>query len=98
MEFTEKDLELLIEKLATKIITEKMTKTRVIRKNKRVIKWKTDKEGYKVDMSSGRPKEVRMKASEKVGRRKAAKKAARKSKPKSSRAATKRARSMKKVR
>ena len=96
MKITKKELQEMIDEIVNNIISEKLTKTRVIRNNKKAIKWKTDKEGYKVDMSSGRPKEVKMKASEKVTRKKASRKAAIKSKSKKSRANTKRARSMSK--
>ena len=78
-------------------LNERLTKHRVIRDRKIVKKWKTDKEGYKVDMSSGTPKEVKMSATEKRIRAKAAKKSAKKSKNKRGKTAMKRARSMKKT-
>lgn len=48
----------------------------VVRKNRRVKKWKTDKKGYRVEYDeNGKPREVRMKAAEKrkrkIGQRKA---------------------------
>ena len=42
----------------------------VVRKNKKVKKWKTDKKGYRVEYDeNGKPREVRMKAAEKRKRK-----------------------------
>ena len=76
-------------------INEKLTRTKVVRKGRRVIKWKIDKPGFKVVMVNGRPKEVRIKSKERITRKKAAKKAARKAKSKKGTAAQKRKRSIK---
>ena len=51
-------------------VSEKLTKKKVVRNGKKVIKWSTDKAGYKVDMVDGKPKEVKMSSDEKRKREK----------------------------
>ena len=52
------------------MIDEAIKRVRVIRQGKRMIKFKSAKPGYRVQMVNGRPKEVRMKTTEKRKRRK----------------------------
>ena len=77
-------------------ICERLVKKKVIRKGKKLIKWKTDKDGYRVQMIKGRPKEVRMDAKEKLTRKKSAKKTARKNKSKKAQMSRSRSKSLKK--
>ena len=79
-------------------IEERITKDKVIRQNKRVVKYSTDKENYKISNppDADRPKEIKMSPDEIRKRHKGAVKSARKAKSKSKRTAMKRARSMKK--
>jgi hypothetical protein len=79
-------------------LEEKVTKKWVVRNNKRIKKYVTDKKGYRITMVNGKPKEVRMKPKEMLKRKKAAKKAAKKRKPKAKQAARKRLKSLKKRR
>lgn len=62
----------------TDILNESIKKTYIIRNGKRVVKYRTDKKGYKIQMVDGRPREVKMTTSEirkrKVGRKKASRK------------------------
>jgi len=74
---------------------ERIIKKKVIRNGKRVIKRTSDKEGFKVVAQNGKFKEVRIKQSEKLKRKKSAKKGARKAKGKAKAAARKRLRSIK---
>lgn len=59
-------------------IDEVLTRNKVIRNGKRIIKVKTDKDGYKVSLIDGKPKEIKMSAVEKRNRKKAAIKNAKK--------------------
>ena len=78
-------------------LDERVKKKKVVRGGKRVKKYTTDKDGYKIELNdNGRPKEVKMSAKEKMTRKKAGLKAARKSKGKRARSVKKRAKSMKK--
>lgn len=77
-------------------IAERIVKKKVVRGGKRVIKRTSDKPGFKVISVDGKFKEVKIKASEKIKRKKGAKKGARKAKGKSKQAAKKRLRSIKK--
>lgn len=63
-------------------LTETIKRTWVIRNNKRVLKFKTNREGYRVQMIDGRPREVRMTAQEKIKRKRAQRIASRKRKAK----------------
>ena len=79
-------------------MNEKLVKKIVVRGGKRMKKWKSDKEGYRVvlDPDTGRPKEVRMKAAEKRKRKLAQKKASKKRKAGAAQAKVKRKISMRK--
>jgi len=79
-------------------IEERLVRTRVVRKGRRVIKWKTDRPGYKVAFVSGRPKEVRIKPAERIKRKKGQKAGKRKRVAKKSQAAIRRKRSLRLVR
>ena len=76
---------------------ERVTKKKVVRDGKKVIKFKSDKPGYKIvrDEESGKAKEVKMTPVELKTRQIAAKKGAKKSKSKRNLAAVKRAKSNK---
>lgn len=74
---------------------ETLKRVKVVRNKKPVIKFQSDKEGYKVQQVNGRPKEVKMKPQEIFKRKKSARIAARKSKSKKGAANRKRALSMK---
>lgn len=64
-------------------IVEQLTRNRVVRKGKSAIKWKTDKEGYKVKTDKyGAVHEIRMTPKEIRSRMIAGKRAARKRKGK----------------
>jgi hypothetical protein len=78
------------------VIDEKITKRKVIRKGKKVIKYKTNKEGYKVVIKDGKPKEVRLKPAEKRRRKIASRKSQRKMKGKRAAMARQRKRSLRK--
>ncbi len=73
---------------------EKITKKKVVRDGKRQIKYTTDKEGYKIVMQNGKPKEVKMDQGEIRKRSKSAKKGAKKAKTKSTQTSAKRKRSI----
>jgi len=77
-------------------LKERVTKAKVVRDGKKVIKFKSDKKGYKIvrDPESGKAKEVKMTPMELKTRQIAAKKGAKKSKTKKGASAVKRARSM----
>lgn len=77
-------------------VSESIRKVKVVRGGKRMKKFKTNKEGFRVKMVNGRPKEVKMSTKERMIRKKAAKKAALKGKSKRKLASKKRARSIKK--
>ncbi len=77
---------------------ETIKRTKVVRQGKRVIKFKTDKPGFRVAFVNGRPKEIKITPQELITRKKAAKKGARKSKGKKSRAAIQRKKSLRLVR
>lgn len=74
--------------------SESLKKTRVVRGGKKVWKWKTDREGYKVVWRNGRPKEIRIRSKERINRKKGLKKTLRKSKSKRSRANLRRKKSL----
>lgn len=78
-------------------LKERVTKTKVVRDGKKVIKFKSDKPGYKIvrDEESGKAKEIKMTPAEIKTRKIAAKKGAKKSKSKRNLAAVKRAKSNK---
>lgn len=76
-------------------LSERLTKTKVIRKGKKQIKWKTDRAGYKIVKDGLRAKEVKMSPTEIRMRKKAQKKGARSRKKTSKQAVRNRARSMK---
>ena len=78
------------------LLSEKITKKKVIRKGVRIIKYVTDKPGFRIEFKDGRPREDRMSAVEKRKRQIAQTKASRKRKGKSKTAQRKRALSMKK--
>ena len=77
------------------LISEKLIRKKVIRKGKKLVKWKTDKEGYRVAMVNGRPKEVKMSSQEKLKRKKASKKSVIKRKAKSAQSNKNRRKSLK---
>ena len=78
------------------IFKEKITRDRVVRKGKKILKFSTDKEGYKIHTDDGRsPKEVKMSPIELRKRSKGAKKGAKKARSKSKQAQIKRAKSIK---
>lgn len=77
-------------------IDESIQRTRVIRNGKRVIKFKSTKPGYRIQMVNGRPREVRMKPSETRKRKKGQKRAVRKKRSKSAAINRKRKKSMRK--
>jgi len=51
-------------------IDDALKRVKVVRQGKRIIKWKTDKPGFKVVMVNGRPKEVKITPKEKLARAK----------------------------
>ena len=77
-----------------KNIIEMVERKRVVRKNKWIIKFTTNRPGYKVKNVKGRRTEVRMKPEEVRKRERAAKKAARKRAGKMSSISAKRKRSL----
>ena len=78
------------------IISERIVRKKVIRKGKRLIKFVTDRKGYRIQMvGPNRAKEVRMDAKEKRTRKKSQRIGARKRKRTSKMAQRKRSRSMK---
>lgn len=77
-------------------VEESLKRTKVVRDGKKITKWTTDREGYKIDNSGSSPKEVKMSPEEMKKRKKGAKKGAKKAKAKSGVANAKRQRSMKK--
>jgi hypothetical protein len=76
-------------------LQEKLIKTWVVRNGKRVLKFKTDREGYKVVKDGSIFKEIRMTPQELMNRKKAQRKASLKRKSKSSVSQTKRLKSFK---
>jgi len=85
-----------LQEIIDDLVLERLIKKIVIRKNKKRIKWVTDKDGFKVQMDGSTPREVKMKPDEIRRRKKGAKKGAKKAKAKANVAAAKRARSLKK--
>ncbi len=79
-------------------VPESLKRVRVVRKGKRIIKFKSNKPGFKVVFVNGRAKEVKIKPAERIKRKRATKKAARKAKGKKSIALQRRKRSLKLVR
>ncbi len=79
-------------------LEERVVRKRVVRKGKRVLKYTTNREGYKVvrDTRTGNKKEVRITPQERMKRKRSAKIGARKAKGKSKTAARKRLRSISK--
>lgn len=77
-------------------VSEAIKKVRVVRGGKRMRKFKSTKDGFKIKMVDGKPKEIKMTPKEKMKRKKAAKKAVRKGKSKRKIASRKRKKSMKK--
>jgi hypothetical protein len=78
-------------------IDEALVKKKVVRNGKKIIKWISTKEGFRVQIVDGKPKEVKMTPEEKKKRAKGAKKAQKKKNPaKQAQAARKRAKSLKK--
>ena len=75
-------------------MSESIIKKRVVRNGKKVIRYTSDKPGYKIDMSSGNPKEVKMSPEEIRKHYKAGKKAAKKTKGKLNQIDIKRKRSL----
>jgi len=63
-------------------IPEALKRVRVVRKGRRVIKFKSDKPGFKVVFVNGRPKEVKIAPAELMKRKRSAKRGARKAKAK----------------
>jgi hypothetical protein len=103
--FSEEDEEIEIEDSASEDneddleennLTERVQRKKVIRNGKRVIKWKTNKPGYRVVKSGNRIKEVRMTPQEKLKRKRAQRKASVKRKVTMNMSKRKRARSIKK--
>lgn len=95
----EDDEEEINEKLIKKIVIRREKKSDgSLGSPKKMKKWKSDKPGYRVvpDPDSGRPKEVRMKTSEKIKRKKGQRKASIKRKAHSAQSGLKRKISMKK--
>ena len=76
------------------LVTERLKKVKVIRNGKKQIKWKSDREGYKIVRDGKRAKEVKMSPQEKLQRSKQQKRGARKRKRTSSQSARKRKRSI----
>lgn len=74
-------------------LIESIKKTYVIRRGRKVIKFKTNKPGYKITYVNGRPKEIRMGNREKIKRKRVAKIAARTGRSSRKAAARKRKRS-----
>jgi hypothetical protein len=78
-------------------INEALVKKKVVRGGKKIIKWISTKEGFRVQMINGKPKEVKMKPEEIKKRAKGAKKAQKKKNPaKQAQAARKREKSLRK--
>lgn len=75
-------------------ISETIKRMKVIRNGKKMIKFVTDKPGFKIVFVNGKPKEVKMTPQEIKTRQKAAKKAAKAKKGKQAQIAKKRAKSM----
>lgn len=61
---------------------EKIVKKYRVKDGKKVKSFTTDKDGYRIDMSSGRPKEIKVTGAEARKKSKSAKKGAKKAKPK----------------
>lgn len=78
-----------------KLVNERLKKVKVIRKGKKQIKWKSDREGYKIVRDGNRAKEVKMTPQERMKRSKQQKRGARKRKRTSKTAVRNRARSLK---
>ncbi len=77
-------------------LDESVRRKRVVRGGKRVVKYKTNKKGYKVVYSNGRPREVRIKPQERRKRKKGQRRAVRKKRAKKTQIARRRKRSMRK--
>ena len=78
------------------IIDESIKRIRVVRNGKRIIKFKSTKDGYRVKMVNGRPREVRMKPQETRRRKRGQRRAVKKRKAKRSQINRKRKRSVRK--
>lgn len=78
------------------LLDEAIKRVRVVRQGKRMIKYKSTKPGYRVQMVNGRPREVRMKPTETRRRKKAMRRAVRKRRSKKASIARKQKRSMRK--
>lgn len=76
-------------------ISERIKKTRVIRNGKKVIKWKTERPGYKIQNDGGRVREIKMSPIERIKRSKQQRIGARKRKRTSRVSQIKRKRSIK---
>lgn len=77
-------------------LDESVRRKRVVRGGRRVVKYKTNKKGYKVVYVNGRPREVRIKPQERRKRKKGQRRAVRKKRAKKSQIARRRKRSMRK--
>lgn len=77
-------------------VEESVRRRRVVRNGKRVVKYKTNKPGYRVKYVNGRPREVRMKPQETRKRKKGQRRAVRKKRSKRATINRKRKRSMRK--
>jgi hypothetical protein len=78
------------------LVDESVRRKRVVRGGKRVVKYKTNKPGYRVKYVNGRPREVRMKPQERRKRKKGQRRAVRKKRAKRAQINRKRKRSMRK--
>ena len=77
-------------------VDESVRRKRVVRGGRRVVKYKTNKKGYKVVYTNGRPREVRIKPQEKRKRKKGQRRAVRKKRAKRAQINRRRKRSLRK--
>ena len=92
----ENELDELVFSDGDEYLLERIIKKKVVRNGKRMIKFATDKPGFRISKVGGRVKEVKMKATEVRRRERGQKVGARKRKGKSSQAQRKRKMSIKK--
>jgi len=92
----ENELDELVFSDGDEYLLERIIKKKVVRNGKRMIKFVTDKPGFRISKVGGRVKEVRMKATEVRRRERGQKVGARKRKGKSSQAQRKRKMSIRK--
>jgi hypothetical protein len=80
----------MAEDIDEETLDESVRRKRVVRGGRRVVKYKSNKPGYRVKMVNGRPREVRMKPQERRKRRKGQRRGVRKRRSKRAASARKR--------